>query len=83
MPFPLFEYQSKWIAGVLSGRLTLPSVEEMMEDSNSFYSKLDVSGIPKHYTHNLGDSQVDILSSTLYFVFGENNLRSICGRLRY
>lgn len=59
VPFPLFEYQSKWIAGVLSGRLTLPSVEEMMEDSNSFYSKLDVSGVPKRYTHNLGDSQFE------------------------
>ncbi|KAK6935202.1 Flavin monooxygenase-like [Dillenia turbinata] len=52
IPFPLFEYQSKWIAGVLSGRIPLPSKEKMMNSVEAFYTKLGASGIPKHYTHN-------------------------------
>ncbi|XP_062026007.1 flavin-containing monooxygenase FMO GS-OX-like 2 [Rosa rugosa] len=32
VPFPNFELQSKWIAGVLSNRIALPSKEEMMKD---------------------------------------------------
>ncbi|XP_047947002.1 flavin-containing monooxygenase FMO GS-OX-like 4 [Salvia hispanica] len=30
VPFPKFELQSKWIAGVLSGRITLESTEEII-----------------------------------------------------
>ncbi|CAI9771539.1 unnamed protein product [Fraxinus pennsylvanica] len=58
-PFPLFEYQTKWIAGVLSGRILLPSTEEMMADTEAFYSSLEASGIPKRYTHNLSDYQFE------------------------
>ncbi|XVF10797.1 hypothetical protein REPUB_Repub07fG0214300 [Reevesia pubescens] len=58
-PFPMFEFQSKWIAGVLSGRITLPSQKEMMEDIKAFYSTLEASGIPKRYTHSLVDSQFE------------------------
>ena len=53
IPFPLFELQSKWVAWVLSGRIVLPSKEEMMEDVKAFYSKLEARGWPKRYTHNL------------------------------
>ncbi|KAL5098972.1 hypothetical protein RYX36_003299 [Vicia faba] len=53
-PFPLFELQSKWIAGVLSNRIALPSEEEMIEDIEAFYLSLEASGTPKSYTHNLG-----------------------------
>ncbi|KAL4332529.1 hypothetical protein GQ457_07G010530 [Hibiscus cannabinus] len=59
VPFPLFELQSKWVAGVLSGRITLPSQKEMMEDINSFYSMLEAAGIPKWYTHCIGESQFE------------------------
>ncbi|KAK8578203.1 hypothetical protein V6N13_047057 [Hibiscus sabdariffa] len=59
VPFPVFEFQSKWVAGVLSGRITLPSQKEMMEDINSFYSMLEASGIPKRYTHCIGESQFE------------------------
>ncbi|WJX60433.1 hypothetical protein P8452_45640 [Trifolium repens] len=52
-PFPLFELQSKWIAGVLSNRIALPSAEEMAEDIEAFYSSLEAFGIPKSYTHNM------------------------------
>lgn len=59
VPFPLCELQSKWIAGVLSGRVSLPSSDEMMADVEAFYRTLDASGIPKRYTHNIGDSQFE------------------------
>ncbi|KAM3308563.1 flavin-containing monooxygenase FMO GS-OX-like 3 isoform X1 [Capsicum chacoense] len=56
--FPRCELQSKWIAGVLSGRISLPSKEDMNADIDAFYSSLDASCIPKRYTHNL-DFQLD------------------------
>ena len=54
----MFELQSKWIAGVLSGRIALPSSDEMMANVEVFYRTLDKSGIPKRYTHQLADYQV-------------------------
>ncbi|KAL3738004.1 hypothetical protein ACJRO7_019523 [Eucalyptus globulus] len=59
VPFPQFEYQSRWIAGALSGRIALPSEEEMMEDVEDLYSELKALGIPKRYTHNLASSQFE------------------------
>ncbi|KAJ6712292.1 DIMETHYLANILINE MONOOXYGENASE [Salix purpurea] len=59
LPFPSFEIQSKWIAGVLSDRIVLPSQEDMMEDVNTLYSTLEDSGVPKHHTHNMGDTMID------------------------
>ncbi|KAH9618480.1 hypothetical protein KSS87_006718 [Heliosperma pusillum] len=59
VPFILCELQSKWIAGILSGRISLPSKEVMMEDIEAFYSKLDAMGFPKRYTHNIGASQFE------------------------
>ncbi|CAH2048038.1 unnamed protein product [Thlaspi arvense] len=59
VPFPLFELQSKWIAGVLSGRITLPAKEDMMKDIESFYSTLEAQGIPKRYTHQMGVAQFE------------------------
>ncbi|XP_024030550.1 flavin-containing monooxygenase FMO GS-OX-like 4 [Morus notabilis] len=53
IPFPLWELQSQWIAGLLSDRITLPSEEEMMADVNAFYSTLEVSCKPKRYTHQM------------------------------
>ncbi|CAL5187620.1 unnamed protein product [Lathyrus oleraceus] len=52
-PFPLFELQSKWIAGVLSNRIALPSEEEMVKDIEDFYMSLEASGTPKSHTHNM------------------------------
>ncbi|XP_062027084.1 flavin-containing monooxygenase FMO GS-OX-like 5 [Rosa rugosa] len=59
LPFPNFELQSKWIAGVLSNRIALPSQEEMMEDVKAFYSSLEASGKPKRQTHDIADYQGD------------------------
>ncbi|KAL9246812.1 hypothetical protein vseg_020303 [Gypsophila vaccaria] len=55
-----FELQSKWIAGVLSERISLPSEEEMMQDIEAFYSKLEAMGIPKRHTHRLKDFQCEL-----------------------
>lgn len=54
----MFELQSKWIAGILSNRIALPSKEEMAKDVDAFYSSLEASGTPKRYTHNMGILQV-------------------------
>jgi len=54
----MFELQSKWIAGVLSNRIALPSKEEMVEDAEAFYSSLEATGTPKRYTHNMAVLQV-------------------------
>ncbi|KAL2901754.1 Flavin-containing monooxygenase FMO GS-OX-like 5 [Bienertia sinuspersici] len=59
VPFILCELQSRWIASILSGRISLPSEEKMMEDIKSFYSTLDAAGVPKRYTHNIGDHQFE------------------------
>lgn len=58
VPFAMYEFQSKWIAALLSNRIALPSIEEMMEDVKAFYSLREASGTPKRFTHNLDDWQV-------------------------
>ncbi|KAL2921029.1 Flavin-containing monooxygenase FMO GS-OX-like 5 [Bienertia sinuspersici] len=55
LAFFVAELQSKWIAGVLSGWISLPSKEKMMEDIEVFYSGLEAKGVPKHYTHKIHD----------------------------
>ncbi|PRQ18135.1 putative flavin monooxygenase, FAD/NAD(P)-binding domain-containing protein [Rosa chinensis] len=55
VPFPNFELQSKWIAGVLSNRIALPSKEEMMKDVKAYYSSLEASGKPTRHTHDIFD----------------------------
>ncbi|XP_047076468.1 flavin-containing monooxygenase FMO GS-OX-like 4 [Lolium rigidum] len=59
IPFTLFELQSNWVAGVLSGRIELPSEEEMMREVMAFYSGLDACGRPRRYTHVLGDLEFE------------------------
>ncbi|KZV45324.1 flavin-containing monooxygenase FMO GS-OX-like 4 [Dorcoceras hygrometricum] len=59
VPFPMFEYQCKWIAGVLSGQISLPTINEMMADVEGYYSLMEASGIAKRYTHRVGDHQFE------------------------
>jgi Flavin-binding monooxygenase-like len=61
IPFPLLELQSKWVAGILSGRIKLPSEEEMIEDVKADYQKVEMKGWPKRYTHDFSDFQVTFL----------------------
>lgn len=60
--FVMFEIQSKWVAAVLSGRVTLPSPEMMMEDVIASSAMLEALGIPKRHTHKLGKIQVSSVS---------------------
>ncbi|XP_013612296.1 PREDICTED: flavin-containing monooxygenase FMO GS-OX2 [Brassica oleracea var. oleracea] len=57
----MFEIQSKWVAAVLSGRVTLPAPEKMMEDLIASYAMLEALGIPKRHTHKLGKIQSNYL----------------------
>ncbi|XP_049933272.1 flavin-containing monooxygenase FMO GS-OX-like 5 isoform X2 [Nymphaea colorata] len=59
VPFPLFELQSKWVAGILSGRIALPTEQEMMDDVEAFYTQLKATGYPKRYTHNMDGYQFE------------------------
>ncbi|ESQ29139.1 hypothetical protein EUTSA_v10023450mg [Eutrema salsugineum] len=60
--FVMFEIQSKWVAAVLSGRVTLPSQEKMMEDLIASYATLEALGVPKRHTHRLGKIQCKYLN---------------------
>ncbi|KAF9613983.1 hypothetical protein IFM89_014176 [Coptis chinensis] len=55
--FPLYEVQSKWVAGILSGKISLPTQDEMILDVEAFYLKFEADGVPKRYTHNIWDYQ--------------------------
>ncbi|CAA7034233.1 unnamed protein product [Microthlaspi erraticum] len=59
LPFPMFELQSKWIAGVLSGRIKLPSKEDMMVETKTMKATFEGLGIPKRFTHCLGIDQFE------------------------
>ncbi|XP_060674609.1 flavin-containing monooxygenase FMO GS-OX-like 4 isoform X1 [Ziziphus jujuba] len=60
-PFPMFELQSKWIAGALHNRIALPSQKKMMADVKAFYSSLEASGKPYRYTHNISEYQFEYI----------------------
>ncbi|XP_047062090.1 flavin-containing monooxygenase FMO GS-OX5-like [Lolium rigidum] len=51
--FPLFQLQSTWVARVLSGRIELPSQDNMMHDVAAFYADMEARGCPKRSTHDL------------------------------
>ncbi|KAI9115387.1 hypothetical protein K1719_013706 [Acacia pycnantha] len=57
--FLIFELQSKWVAKVLSGKVELPSTEEMMDSVQNHYKFMEHNQIPKHHTHLLRPHQVD------------------------
>ncbi|KAA8520490.1 hypothetical protein F0562_014746 [Nyssa sinensis] len=48
---PMLDLQCKWVALVLSGKLLLPSKEEMLADVEHYYQHMEESGISKHHTH--------------------------------
>ncbi|XP_078165674.1 flavin-containing monooxygenase FMO GS-OX-like 2 isoform X2 [Carex rostrata] len=45
--------------GILSGRIELPSEEEMIKDVKADYDKVEMKGWPKRYTHNVSDFQFE------------------------
>ncbi|KAF8690680.1 hypothetical protein HU200_041053 [Digitaria exilis] len=49
-----FQAQARWIARVLSGRNTLPPVEEMVRAVDEYHRGRENAGVPKKYSHDLG-----------------------------
>lgn len=49
----MIDLQAKWVASVLSGKVSLPSEEDMLADLEQYYRLLEDKGIPKHHTHSL------------------------------
>lgn len=47
VPFAQYELQAKWIARVLSKRVSLPSRPQMEAHIDDFYASLEQEGIPK------------------------------------
>lgn len=58
--FLKYELQAKWIAQVLSGKVVLPSKEEMLAVVEDHNRHLEEAGIPKHHTHLLHPHEVII-----------------------
>jgi hypothetical protein len=56
--FNVVELQAKWVAKVLSGKILLPTEEEMMESVKEFYQFMEENGFPKRHTHSLRPFQV-------------------------
>nr|XP_043621947.1 flavin-containing monooxygenase FMO GS-OX5-like isoform X1 [Erigeron canadensis] len=51
--FPLIEGQSRWIAKVLSKKVSLPSENEMMSEIEQHYREMEEKGIPERRTHSI------------------------------
>ncbi|TVU48867.1 hypothetical protein EJB05_00148, partial [Eragrostis curvula] len=51
--FQLFELESKWVAAVLSGRVALPSGEDMLAAVLQDYRRMEEAGRPKRFAHTL------------------------------
>ena len=64
-PFLTTELQSKWLAHVLSGKVLLPTEEEMMSDVENYYHHMEETGVPKSFTHVLPTNEVLHLFSYL------------------
>jgi len=56
--FLVIELQAKWVARVLSGKILLPSEEEMIESVKDIYQFMEENALPKSYTHLIRPFQV-------------------------
>ncbi|KAJ1296322.1 hypothetical protein BS78_01G291300 [Paspalum vaginatum] len=59
--FQSLELESKWVAAALSGRVTLPSEEDMMTAVREHYRRMEEAGRPKRHTHTLWPEWVEYL----------------------
>ncbi|KAI3780712.1 hypothetical protein L2E82_10700 [Cichorium intybus] len=80
--FRMLELQSKWVALVFSGKILLPSEDEMLVDVYKYYQQMEENGIPKRYTHTLDFKfeYVDWLAAQVGFGI-EDRLKEICRNL--
>ena len=65
----MIDLQAKWVASVLSGKVSLPSEEDMSADLEQCYRLLEEKGIPKHHTHSLDLNMVQFGLSQLVIIF--------------
>ncbi|XP_046356593.2 flavin-containing monooxygenase FMO GS-OX4-like [Haliotis rufescens] len=56
-PFQIFHLQTLVVLAVLEGKLTLPSKEEMDQDTEKDFREHLASGLPVHDAHSLDDRQ--------------------------
>ncbi|KAK2407362.1 Flavin-binding monooxygenase family protein [Trifolium repens] len=57
--FLVIELQAKWVARVLSGKVLLPTEEEMMESVKDIYRFMEENALPKRHTHSIRPFQAD------------------------
>ena len=62
-PFPLFHYQTNFIASILSGEKTLPSPEEMLSDLQKDREERREKGLPEKYAQMMGEMQWEYCST--------------------
>jgi hypothetical protein len=67
----VIELQAKWVARVLSGKILLPTEEEMMESVKDIYRFMEENALHKRHTHSIRPFQVRTLVflSSLYISF--------------
>ncbi|KAL6880328.1 hypothetical protein ACP4OV_011893 [Aristida adscensionis] len=51
----LYEAQARWVAQALSGRRTLPPVEEMLRRVDEYHRARDMAGVAKRLSHHVFD----------------------------
>ncbi|XVF33527.1 hypothetical protein REPUB_Repub17cG0176300 [Reevesia pubescens] len=59
VPSQMIELQAKWVAKVLSGKVELPTQEEMAYSVQELYNQMEKTGWPKHHTHKLQQDKFD------------------------
>ncbi|KAK4537589.1 hypothetical protein CDCA_CDCA13G3614 [Cyanidium caldarium] len=57
VPFPLFEYQMRYVCRVLSGAIRLPSESAMRQDTREEWRARTALGMAPRHFHRLGDRQ--------------------------
>ena len=62
-PFPMFDYQIRWIKSVWCNKTTLPSEEDMIRDEEAIYQNKVHQGLSLRKTgHYLGTTQWELLA---------------------
>lgn len=59
LPFPLFHFQIQYFMRTLDGSITLPSKEEMDEETERDFQKRLAMDMPPTYAHQMGSMQWD------------------------
>ncbi|GJP38334.1 hypothetical protein CLOM_g22787 [Closterium sp. NIES-68] len=57
VPFPLCQLQARWVAQLLSGRLSLPPRSDLEDGVRCLYASMEEQGVPERYTHRLDMEQ--------------------------